>query len=113
MNWDPAVLGDVRTCNRRAVSSPRSSQLRGKAREHRWAGPRRGARKSFANTNQQNSWKLQPVISIFLQAPQQTGMVMRDLKDVCNSLVSLRDACLKIQQACGGACCFVVFGENN
>lgn len=45
VNWDPAVLGNVQVWSRRAVSSPRSSQLMGKAREHRWAGPKRGERK--------------------------------------------------------------------
>lgn len=53
-----------------------------------------------------NSQKLWPAISIFSQASQQMGVLMRDLKDVCNTLgkseVSLRDACLNIQQDCDG-----------
>lgn len=62
----------------------------GKARQHRWVGRKRGERKLFANTNQQNRQEVVPVISIFLQASQQMGVLMRDLKDVCNILVNLR-----------------------
>lgn len=40
VSWDPAVLGNVEACNRRSDSSTSSSQIMGKAREHRWAGPK-------------------------------------------------------------------------
>lgn len=61
----------------------------GKARQHRWVGRKRGERKLFANTNQQNRQELLPVISIFLQASQQMGVLMRVLKDICNILTNL------------------------
>lgn len=38
VNWGPAVLGNVQTSNRRALSSPVNSQFLGTAREHRWGG---------------------------------------------------------------------------
>jgi len=45
LNWGPAVLGNMQIRSRRSVSSPGSSQLMGKAREHRWVGPKTGERK--------------------------------------------------------------------
>lgn len=68
----PAVLGNGQTWNRRAVSSPRSSQL-GTAWEHRLGGHPKRRERRYARTNEQNTPKLWPVISIFLQASEKIG----------------------------------------